>query len=72
MNYTLIFFLALVVYVSSVDKNVVDYFILQLKLLKVNIERLKFLIIYHPDNFITTWVMNRKLKKFIDEMSSKN
>lgn len=72
MNYTLIFFLALVVYVISVDKNVVDYFILQLKLLKVNIERLKFLIIYHPDNFITTWVMNRKLKKFIDEMSSKN
>lgn len=55
----------------TVDKNVAEYLILQLKLLRINLERLKWMIVHHPNNFITTWVMNRKYKKFIKEMESK-
>lgn len=73
MYYYLLFsFFAVIVYMITVDKNVAEYLILQLKLLRINLERLKWMIVHHPNNFITTWVMNRKYKKFIKEMESKD
>jgi hypothetical protein len=51
----------------SVDKNVAEYIVLNVKLLKINIERWKWMFINHPDNFITTWWRMRAYKKFAKE-----
>jgi hypothetical protein len=66
--YSLFTVFGIVAFMIIVDKNVGDYLLLSLKLIKINIERLKWMAIYHPKNPITTWWMNRKFKKFIKEM----
>jgi hypothetical protein len=66
--YGLLFVFCVVAYMMVVDKNVADYIILSYKLFLINVERLRWLIIYHPKNPITRWWMDRKFKKFIKEM----
>lgn len=51
-----------------VDQNVGDYIILQLKFLQVRIERLWWMFIHHPNNFITTWIQNRKYDRIAREL----
>lgn len=51
-----------------VDQNVGDYIILQLKFLQVRIERLWWMFKYHPNNFITTWIQNRKYDRIAREL----
>lgn len=68
--YGLFLVFCVVAYMIVVDKNVAEYIILWFKLLQINIERLKWMIIYHPKNPITTWWMNRKFKKFIKELQA--
>lgn len=50
-----------------VDRNVAEYLLLSIKILKINIQRLKLLIVYHPNNPITNWLSYRKYKKMISE-----
>lgn len=47
-------------YIMVVDENVVIYLTLVFKIIGVNIERFYWMIKYHPNNFITTWIQNRK------------
>lgn len=47
-------------YIMAVDENVVIYLTLVFKIIGVNIERFYWMIRYHPNNFITTWIQNRK------------
>lgn len=68
--YTLLTIFGIVAYMIVVDKNVGDYLLLSFKLIRINIERLKWMAIYHPKNPITTWWMNRKFKKFLKEMQA--
>lgn len=50
------------------DKNVADYIILQTKIVKMQFERMKFMIIYHPKNPITNFVQARKMNKLAIEL----
>jgi hypothetical protein len=70
--YSLFTVFGIVAFMIVVDKNVGEYLLLSIKMLKINIERLKWRAIYHPNNPITTWWMNRKLKKFIKEMQARS
>jgi histidinol-phosphate/aromatic aminotransferase/cobyric acid decarboxylase-like protein len=70
--YSLFTVFGIVAFMIVVDKNVGEYLLLSIKMLKINIERLKWMAIYHPNNPITTWWMNRKLKKFIKEMQARS
>lgn len=65
--YTFFLIFAIVAYMMSVDKNVADYLLLNIKLLRLNFERLKWLIVYHPNNPITNWLSFRKYKKMVSE-----
>lgn len=51
-----------------VDANVGDYIILILKSIQVNFERLWWMFVNHPSNFVTTWVRNRKYDKIAREL----
>lgn len=50
-------------YIMLIDENVVIYLTLVFKIIGVNIERFYWMIKYHPNNFITTWIQNRKYDK---------
>lgn len=60
--------IGLISWVFIVDRNVGDYVMLSLKLLKTNYEKLKWMAIYHPRNPITNWVMARKYSKIAEEL----
>jgi hypothetical protein len=75
MNYyyaTGLLFFFIISYMILVDRNVADFLVLNLRLLRVNLERLKFLIIYHPKNPITNFVMRRRYSKIAEELMKAN
>lgn len=67
MTYVLIF-LSFLAYLCYVDQNVSDYIILQTKLLFVNIERLWWMIRFHPKNPVTNFIMKVKYDKIAKEL----
>lgn len=50
------------------DNNVGLYINLILKKLKIDIEKLWWIIKFHPNNFITTWIRNREYNKIAKEL----
>lgn len=66
--YILLTVFAVLVYMIYVDKNVADYIVILTKLLKINIERFFWIVKYHPNNFITTWIQNQKYDKIAKEL----
>jgi hypothetical protein len=50
------------------DNNVSVYITLIFKIIKVNTERLVWMIKFHPNNFLTTWWNNRKYDKIAREL----
>jgi hypothetical protein len=68
LNYYFILVTAIVVYIITVDKNVLPWLILNWKLFIINLERAKFMIIYHPKNPITNWLAERRYRKIAKEM----
>lgn len=66
--YMLFTIFAVILYMMCVDKNVSDYIILLSKILRLNIERFFWMVKYHPKNFITTWIQNRKYNKIAKEL----
>jgi hypothetical protein len=65
---TLFIVFAVVAYMIIVDKNVGDYLILLLKIIKVNIERFYWMIRFHPKNPITNLIMKWKYDKLAKEL----
>ena len=61
-----IFFVLAVMMV--IDKNVADYFILVLRIIKINIERYFWMIRLHPKNPITNFLMKRRYAKIVKEL----
>lgn len=51
-----------------IDNNVGSYIDLKLKLLGINIQRLFWMIRFHPNNFITTFIQNQKYSKIAKEI----
>lgn len=55
-------------YVLAVDKNVADYLTLVFKLTNINLQRFLWMLKYHPNNFVTTWIQNQKYSKIAKEL----
>ena len=74
LNYGLLLVLGIVLYVMIIDQNVAEYLLLVFKMMKLNVVRLLWMIRFHPNNFITTWIQNRKYdriaKELIEEIKS--
>lgn len=66
--YILLAIFAIIAYMMIVDKNVAAYIDLLFKIFKINIERFFWIIKYHPNNFITTFIQNRKYQKIAEEL----
>ena len=71
LNYGLLLVLGIVLYVMIIDQNVADYFLLVFKTMKLNMVRFLWMIRFHPNNFITTWIQNRKYDRISKEMMEK-
>ena len=71
LNYGLLLVLGIVLYVMIIDQNVAEYLLLVFKMMKLNIVRLLWMIRLHPNNFITTWIQNRKYDRIAKEMMEK-
>jgi len=61
--YVLLTIFCILAYMIVVDKNVATYITLLLKLSSINLKRFYFMVKFHPRNFITTWMLNRKIRK---------
>jgi hypothetical protein len=68
LNYGLLLVLGIIAYIMIIDQNVADYFLLVFKMMKLNMVRLLWMIRFHPNNFITTWIQNRKYDKMAKEL----
>jgi hypothetical protein len=68
LNYGLLLVLGIIAYIMIIDQNVADYFLLVFKMMKLNVVRLLWMIRFHPNNFITTWIQNRKYDKMAKEL----
>lgn len=66
--YILLAIFAIIAYMMIVDKNVAAYIDLLFKIFKINIERFFWMVKYHPNNFITTFIQNRKYQKIAEEL----
>ena len=66
--YTLFIIFTVIVTMMILDNNVSDYINLLFKILKLNTERLIWMIRFHPNNFITTYLQNRKYDKIAKEL----
>lgn len=67
-HYTLLTIFTVTAVMVVIDQNIVDYIILQLKFLQIKFERLWWMFRYHPNNFITTWIRNRKYDRIAREL----
>ena len=68
LNYGLLLVLGITAYIIIIDQNVAEYFLLVFKMMKLNVVRLLWMIRLHPNNFITTWIQNRKYDRIAKEM----
>ena len=68
LNYGLLLVLGIVLYVMIIDQNVAEYLLLVFKMMKLNVVRLLWMIRLHPNNFITTWIQNRKYDRMAKEL----
>ena len=67
-NSILLVIVGVVGYMMIIDENVATYLTLVFKIMKVNTERFFWMIKYHPNNFITTWIQNRKYDRIAREL----
>ena len=68
LNYGLLLVLGIIAYIMIIDQNVADYFLLVFKMMKLNTVRLLWMIRFHPNNFVTTWIQNRKYDRMAKEL----
>jgi hypothetical protein len=68
LNYGLLLVLGIIAYIMIIDQNVADYFLLVFKMMKLNMVRLLWMIRFHPNNFVTTWLQNRKYDRMAKEL----
>jgi hypothetical protein len=68
LNYGLLLVLGIIAYIMIIDQNVAEYLLLVFKMMKLNMVRLLWMIRFHPNNFITTWIQNRKYDKMAKEL----
>jgi hypothetical protein len=67
-NSILLIIVGVVGYMMIIDENIATYLTLVFKIMKVNTERFFWMVKYHPNNFITTWIQNRKYDRIAREL----
>jgi hypothetical protein len=67
-NYGILLAFGIVIYIMIVDPNVNEYIILFLKMIRVNVERVYWMIRLHPKNPITNLIMRWKYDKIAKEL----
>lgn len=55
-------------YMIIVDQNVAKFIMIWTDIIRVNTERFFWIIKYHPNNFVTTWLQNRKYDRIAKEL----
>lgn len=68
INSTLLIIFGVLAYMIIVDENVGKFILIWVGIIKVNTERLIWMIRFHPNNFVTTWLQNRKYDKIAKEL----
>lgn len=66
--YFLFLIFSIVATMIMLDENVGTYLTLVFQMIRTNVERFYWLIRYHPNNFITTWIQNRKYDQIAKEL----
>lgn len=67
-NYGILLAFGIVIYIMIVDPNVNEYLTLVFKMIRVNIERVYWMIRLHPKNPITNLIMRWKYDKIAKEL----
>lgn len=67
-QYFVLVVVSIVVWLMIIDPNVTEYLNLLSKIAGVNIQRFFWMVKYHPNNFVTTWIQNRKYDKIAKEL----
>jgi hypothetical protein len=68
LNYSILLIFGVIAYVMIIDPNVNEYLTLVFKVIKVNIERVYWMIRLHPKNPITNLMMRWKYAKIAREL----
>jgi len=68
LNYSILLVFGVISYTMIIDPNVNEYLILVFKVMKVNIERVYWMIRLHPKNPITNLIMRRKYARIAKEL----
>lgn len=67
-QYTLFITFIIIATMIILDDKVDVYLTLIFKIIKVNIERIVWMIRFHPNNFITTWIKNKEYDRIAKEL----
>lgn len=67
-NSILLIIFGVIAYMMILDENVGIYLTLVFKMININIQRFLWMVKYHPNNFVTTWIQNRKYSKLAKEL----
>lgn len=67
-QYLTLVVISVFVWLMILDPNIIDYLFLLFKVIQVKIARLFWLVKYHPNNFITTFIRNREYHKIAKEL----
>ncbi len=68
LNYSILLVFGVIAYIMIIDPNVNEYLTLVFKVIKVNIERVYWMIRLHPKNPITNLMMRWKYAKIAREL----
>ena len=68
LNFTFLMIFFIIAYMMIIDQNVAKFIVISCKIVQINIERFIWMLKYHPNNFITTWIQNRKYDEIVKKM----
>lgn len=67
---SLLIIFTILAYIIIIDENAATYLTLIFKIMRVNTERMMWMIRFHPNNFVTTWIQNRKYDRIARELQA--
>lgn len=67
---SLLIIFTILAYIIIIDENAATYLTLIFKIMRVNTERMLWMIRFHPNNFVTTWIQNRKYDRIARELQA--
>lgn len=66
--YTIFIVFAVIAYMIVVDSNVAKFIELMSRMVVINLKRLYYLFVYHPNNKIAAWMMERRINKMAKQL----